>query len=148
MEEQEKNKKRKRKNGIWFNDTTAIENYSQEKAEKLQATLENIIFYGITIPIQLIQTAGVIAIAIFNNAFAELSFFLGGFFFTRTFLGSTYHLNSTIMCTTFTWTAFFIITALIPSIYVSVFLCIILGCLMSAYMHYIVVKEEEKCQKD
>lgn len=65
MEEKEKNKKRKRKNGIWFNDTTAIENYSQEKAEKLQATIENIIFYGITIPIQLIQTAGVIAIAIF-----------------------------------------------------------------------------------
>lgn len=147
MEEKNK-KKRKRKNGIWFNDTTAIEDFSRDNAEKLQHTLENVIFYGITIPIQLIQTVGVVAIAIFNNAFVELSFFLIGFFFTRTFLGETYHLNSTIMCTTFTWTSFFIITALIPSIYVSVFLCIILGCLMSAYMHYLVVKEEEKCQKD
>lgn len=147
MEEKNK-KKRKRKNGIWFNDTTAIEDFSRDNAEKLQHTLENVIFYGITIPIQLIQTIGVVAIAIFNNAFVELSFFLIGFFFTRTFLGETYHLNSTVMCTTFTWTSFFIITALIPSIYVSVFLCIILGCLMSAYMHYLVVKEEEKCQKD
>ena len=147
MEEKDK-KKRKRKNGIWFNDTTAIEDFSRANAEKLQHTLENVIFYGITIPIQLIQTVGVVAIAIFNDAFVELSFFLIGFFFTRTFLGEAYHLNSTIMCTTFTWTSFFIITALIPSIYVSVFLCIILGCLMSAYMHYLVVKEEEKCQKD
>lgn len=149
MEEKNK-KKRKRKNGIWFNDTTAIENFSQEKAERLQEILEDIIFYGITIPIQLVQTAGVVAIAIFNDAFVELSFFLIGFFFTRTFLGETYHLNSTIMCTTFTWTSFYIITALIPSIYVSVFLCIILGCLMSTYMHYIVVKvkEDEKCQED
>ena len=143
-----KNKKRKRRNGIWFNDTTAIENFSETSAEKLQKTLENIIFYGITIPIQLIQTAGVFAIAIYNDAFTELSFFLVGFFFTRTFLGEVYHLNSTVMCTTFTWTSFFIITALIPSVYVSVFLCIILGCLMSAYMHYIVVKEEEKCQEE
>ena len=147
MEEKNK-KKRKRKNGIWFNDTTAIEDFSRANVEKLQHTLENVIFYGITIPIQLIQTVGVVAIAIFNDAFVELSFFLIGFFFTRTFLGETYHLNSTIMCTTFTWTSFFIITALIPSIYVSVFLCIILGCFMSAYMHYLVVKEEEKCQKD
>ena len=147
MENSSKNKKRKRRNGIWFNDTTTIENFSEASAEKLQKTLENIIFYGITIPIQLIQTAGVFAIAIYNDAFIELSFFLVGFFFTRTFLGETYHLNSTIMCTTFTWTSFFIITALIPSVYVSVFLCIILGCLMSAYMHYVVVKEEERCQK-
>lgn len=143
-----KSKNRKRRNGIWFNDTTAIENFSENSAEKLQKTLENIIFYGITIPIQLIQTAGVFAIAIYNDAFTELSFFLVGFFFTRTFLGETYHLSSTIMCTTFTWTSFFIITALIPSVYVSVFLCIILGCLMSAYMHYVVVKEEEKCQEE
>ena len=106
------------------------------------------IFYGITIPIQLVQTIGVVVIAIFNDAFPELAFFLIGFFFTRSFLGETYHLNSTVMCTTFTWVSFFIITALIPSIYISVVLCIILGCLMSAYMHYIVVKEEEKCQKD
>lgn len=148
MEKSSKNKKRKRRNGIWFNDTTAIESFSEASAEKLQQTLENIIFYGITIPIQLIQTAGVFAIAIYNDAFAELSFFLVGFFFTRTFLGETYHLNSTIMCTTFTWTSFFIITSLIPSIYVSVFLCIILGCLMSAYMHYVVVKEEERCQEE
>ena len=42
----------------------------------------------------------------------------------------------------------FIITALVPSIYISVFLCILLGCLMAAYMHYIVVKDEVKCQKD
>lgn len=140
--------KGKRKNGIWFNDTTAIERYSEEKAEKLQKTLESIIFYGITIPIQLIQTAGVVVIAIFNDSFVELSFFLIGFFFTRTFLGETYHLNSTVMCTTFTWTSFYIITALIPSIYVSVFLCILLGSLMSIYMHYVVVKEEEKCQED
>ena len=143
-----KNKTRKRRNGIWFNDTTVIENFSEASAEKLQHTLENIIFYGITIPIQLIQTAGVFAIAIYNDAFTELSFFLVGFFFTRTFLGETYHLSSTIMCTTFTWTSFFIITTLIPSVYVSVFLCIILGCLMSAYMHYVVVKEEEKCQEE
>ena len=148
MENSSKNKKRKKRNGIWFNDTTTIENFSEASAEKLQKTLENIIFYGITIPIQLIQTAGVFAIAIYNDAFIELSFFLVGFFFTRTFLGETYHLNSTIMCTTFTWTSFFIITALIPSVYVSVFLCIILGCLMSAYMHYVVVKEEERCQKE
>lgn len=141
-------KRKKRKNGIWFSDSTTIDNFAQEKAEKLQHTLENIIFYGITIPIQLIQTAGIVVIAIFNDAFPELAFFLIGFFFTRSFLGETYHLNSTVMCTTFTWTAFFIVTALIPSIYISVFLCIILGCLLSAYMNYIVVKEEEKCHED
>lgn len=148
MKEQEKNKKGKRKNGIWFNNTAAIERYSEEKALKLQKTLENIIFYAITIPIQLFQTAGVVAIAFFNDAFLELSFFLIGFFFTRSFLGETYHLNSTIICTTFTWTSFFIITALIPSIYISVFLCVILGSMLSIYMHYIVVKDDEKCQKD
>lgn len=145
----DKNKKRKkRKNGIWFSSSVAIDNYAQLKAEKLQATLENIIFYGITIPIQLMQTIGVVIIAIVNDAFPELSFFLIGFFFTRSILGETYHLNSTVMCTTFTWASFFIVTALVPSIYISVFLCIILGCLMSLYMNYIVVREEEKCQKD
>ena len=141
-------KKRKHKDGIWFADTANIENFAVANADKTRQLIENIIFYGITVPIQLIQTIGVVVIAVFNDAFPELAFFLIGFFFTRSFLGETFHLHSTVMCTTFTWTAFFIITALIPSIYVSVFLCIILGCLMSAYMHYIVVKEEEKCQKD
>lgn len=144
----DKNKKKKRRNGIWFSDSTAIDNFAHDKAEKIQSVLEDIIFYGITIPIQLIQTAGVVLIALFNDAFPELAFFLIGFFFTRTFLGETYHLNSTVMCTTFTWTSFFIVTAFIPSIYVSVFLCVILGCLLSAYMNYVVVKEEKKCQKD
>ncbi len=140
--------KRKKKNGIWFNNTESIEYFAQERAAKLEKLIENIIFYGITIPLQLIQTAGVFVIAYFNNAFIELSFFLVGFFFTRTFLGETFHLNSTITCTTFTWTLFFLITALIPSIEISVFLCIILGAMLSIYMHYIVVKEDETCQKD
>lgn len=150
MKEQEKKEKKKRtkKNGIWFNNTETIEYYAQEKAAKLEKIIENIIFYGITIPLQLIQTAGVFVIAYFNNSFAELSFFLVGFFFTRSFLGETFHLNSTVTCTTFTWTVFFIITALIPSIYISVLLCIVLGSILSLYMHYIVVKEDEKCQED
>ena len=149
MNKQEENKKkRKKKNGIWFNNTESIEYYAQERAAKIEKVIENIIFYGITIPLQLIQTAGVFVIAYFNNAFAELSFFLIGFFFVRSFLGETFHLNSTITCTTFTWTIFYIITALIPSIYVSVLLCIILGSVLAIYMNYIVVKDEEKCQKD
>lgn len=146
--ENKKNKKKKRKNGIWFSDSTAIDMYAQEKAEKLQKVLEDVIFYGITIPLQLVQSVGVFVIAYFNDAFPELSFFLLGFFFTRSFLGETFHLNSTIACTTCTWTLFFLITALIPSIYVSVFLCIVLGCLLAMYMNYIVVREEDKCQKD
>lgn len=146
--QEEKKKKRKKKNGIWFNNTESIEYYAQERAAKLEKVIENIIFYGITIPLQLIQTAGVFVIAYFNDAFAELSFFLIGFFFVRSFLGETFHLNSTITCTTFTWTVFYIITALIPSIYVSVLLCIILGSVLAIYMNYIVVKDEEKCQKD
>ena len=141
-------KKRKKKNGIWFNNTQSIEYYAESRAAKLEKIIENIIFYGITIPLQLIQTAGVFVIAYFNDAFAELSFFLVGFFFTRSFLGETFHLNSTITCTTFTWTLFFIITALIPSIEVSIFLCILLGAFLSIYMHYIVVKEDESCQED
>lgn len=141
-------KKRKKKNGIWFNNTQSIEYYAESRAAKLEKIIENIIFYGITIPLQLIQTAGVFVIAYFNDAFAELSFFLAGFFFTRSFLGETFHLNSTITCTTFTWTLFFIITALIPSIEVSIFLCILLGAFLSIYMHYIVVKEDESCQED
>ncbi len=140
--------KRKHKNGIWFNNTEAIENYSTYNAEKLTKIIENIIFYGITVPLQLIQTLGVVLIAIFNNAFAELSFFLIGFFFTRSILGETFHLNSTITCTTSTWIIFFVITSLIPSIYVSVFLCIILGSLVATYLHYIVVKDIPKCPKD
>lgn len=140
-------KKRKKKNGIWFNNTQSIEYYAESRAAKLEKIIENIIFYGITIPLQLIQTAGVFVIAYFNDAFAELSFFLVGFFFTRSFLGETFHLNSTITCTTFTWTLFFIITALIPSIEVSIFLCILLGTFLSIYMHYIVVKEDESCQE-
>ena len=138
-----KTKNRKHKNGIWFNNTSSIEYYAQSKAERLEKVLENIIFYGITIPLQLIQSAGVFVIAYFNHAFAELSFFLIGFFFTRTFLGETFHLNSTFKCTIFTWTVFFLITAFIPSIEISVLLCIILGALMSIYMNYIVVKDEE-----
>lgn len=148
MEDKNKKKNRKKKNGIWFNDTANIESFSQEKAVKLEKILENVIFYGITIPLQLIQTAGVFIIAYFNDAFAELSFFLVGFFFTRSFLGETFHLNSTVTCTTFTWTIFFIITALIPSIEISIFLCILLGSFLSIYMHYIVVKDDESCRKD
>lgn len=150
MKEKEKKDKKKRtkKNGIWFNNTETIEYYAQEKAAQLEKIIENIIFYGITIPLQLIQTVGVFVISYFNNSFAELSFFLVGFFFTRSFLGETFHLNSTITCTTFTWTIFFIITALIPSIYISVLLCIVLGSILSLYMHYIVVKEDNPCQKD
>lgn len=144
----ENNKKRKKKNGIWFNNTESIEYYAQARAAKLEKIIENVIFYGITIPLQLIQTAGVFVIAYFNSAFAELSFFLVGFFFTRSFLGETFHLNSTITCTTFTWTLFFIITALIPSIEISIFLCILLGTFLAIYMHYIVVKEDESCRED
>lgn len=143
----EKNK-RKHKNGIWFNNTETIEYYSQAKAAKLEKIIANIIFYGITIPLQLIQTIGVFTIAYFNNAFAELSFFLIGFFFTRSFLGETFHLNSTITCTTFTWILFFVITKLIPSIYISVLLCVALGCLLSIYMNYIVTREDDQCQED
>ena len=148
MDKKEKKKKRKRKNGIWFNNTERIEYYAQERAAKIEKIIENIIFYGITIPIQLIQTAGVFIIAYFNNAFAELSFFLVGFFFIRSVLGETFHLNSTVTCTTFTWTIFYIITAFIPSIYVSVLLCILLGSMLAVYMNYIVVKDEEECQDD
>lgn len=147
-ENKKKTNKRKRKNGIWLNNTEQIEYYAAERAAKLEKMLENIIFYGITIPLQLFQTAGVFAIAFFNDAFPELSFFLVGFFFTRSFLGETFHLNSTITCTTCTWTLFYIITALIPSIEISVFLCIILGTMLAIYMHYIVVKDDESCQVD
>ena len=148
IEEKDKKKKRTKKNGIWFNNTETIEYYAQERAAKIEKMIENVIFYGITIPLQLIQTAGVFIIAHFNDAFAELSFFLLGFFFIRSVLGETFHLNSTVSCTTFTWTVFYIITALIPSIYVSALLCVVLGSILSIYMHYIVVKEDEQCQED
>lgn len=144
----EKNKKRKHKNGIWFNNTENIEYYAQEKAAKIEKMIENIIFYGITIPMQLIQTAGVVTIAYFNDGFKELAFFLIGFFFTRTFLGETFHLHSTIACTTVTWTLFFIITKMLPSINISVFLSVILGSGLAIYMNYIAVKEDKKCQED
>lgn len=143
-----KNTKKKRKNGIWFSNSESIDLFAQEQAAKLEKTIEDIIFYGITIPMQLVQTAGVFGIAIFNDAFAELSLFLIGFFFTRSFLGETFHLNSTITCTTFTWLLFFVITYFIPSIYISALLCVILGACLAIYMNYIVVKDEGKCQKD
>ncbi|HPE15099.1 MAG TPA: accessory gene regulator B family protein [Bacilli bacterium] len=148
MVKEVKNKKKKRKNGIWFSDSARLDAFATEKAEKLQKTIENIIFYGITIPIQLFQTAGVVAIAIFNDAFPALSFFLIGFFFTRSILGESFHLNSTVMCTTMTWIIFFIVTAIIPDIYVSVFLSLLLGVGVSVVLHYIVVKDEEKCHED
>ena len=141
-DKKQNNKKKKRKNGIWFNNAESIDYFAEEKAKKIEKFLENLIFYGITIPLQLLQTAGVVAIAFFNNAFPELAFFLIGFFFTRSFLGETFHLNSTVTCTTFTWTLFYLITALIPSIEISVFLCIILGTMLAIYMNYIVVKDD------
>ena len=146
-EDKEKLKRKKRKNGIWLSDSTALDLYAQERAAKMQKVFEDIIFYGITIPMQLMQTIGVFVISFINDSFMELSFFLVGFFFTRTLLGETFHLNCTVSCTTSTWAMFYVVTAFIPSIYISVFLCIVLGCGLSIYMHYIVVKEEEKCPK-
>jgi len=122
--------------------------FAHEQALKLEELLENIIFYGLTIPMQLVQTAGVFVIAYFNDSFPELSFFLLGFFFTRSFLGETFHLNSTVACSTFTWLLFYLITAIIPSIYVSVFLCVILGCSLAIIMNYIVIKGEKSCPED
>jgi len=150
MEKDNKNKKskKKNKNGIWLGETADISIQSQERIEKIQSAIENIIFYGITVPMQLFQTVGVFAIAYFNHAFAELSFFLIGFFFTRAFLGATFHLNSTVTCTTVTWTIFYLVTAFIPSLYISVFLCILLGTMLATYMHYIVVKDDEQCPKE
>jgi len=143
-----KKKNKKRKNGIWFNNTEAIDAFAVENAKRVEKLIENIIFYGIVIPLQLIQTAGVFAIAFYNDAFIELSFFLVGFFFTRTILGETFHLHSTLGCCVFTWSMFFLITKIIPSIYISVFLCVVLGTMLALYMHYIVVRDEVKCQKD
>lgn len=149
MENKNNNKKnRKFKNGIWFNDTANIENFASEKAEKLQSIIEKVIFYGITIPFQLFQTLGVFVIAHFNNAFPQLSFFLVAFFFTRTFLGETFHMHSTVGCTTLTWLIFFVVTAFIPSLEISAFLSLVLGSLLAIYMNYIVVKGDETCQKD
>ena len=148
MKNKKNNKKQKRKNGIWFNNTETIDAFAEEKAKNVEKTIENIIFYSIVIPLQILQTAGVFAIAIYNDAFVELSFFLVGFFFTRSFLGETFHLNSTIGCCIFTWSLFFLITKLIPSVYISVFLCVMLGTILAIYMHYIVVKDEVKCHED
>jgi len=99
-------------------------------------------------PLYLLTREVVFAIAYFNHAFAELSFFLIGFFFTRAFLGAAFHLNSTVTCTTVTWTIFYLVTAFIPSLYISVFLCILLGTMLATYMHYIVVKDDEQCPKE
>lgn len=65
-------KKRKHKDGIWFADTANIENFAVANADKTRQLIENIIFYGITVPIQLIQTIGVVVIAVFNDAFPAL----------------------------------------------------------------------------
>ena len=148
MKEKKDKKSKKRKNGIWFNNTETIDNFAVQSAKNVEKTIENIIFYSIVIPLQILQTAGVFAIAIYNNAFVELSFFLVGFFFTRSFLGETFHLHSTLGCCMFTWSLFFLITKLIPSVYISVFLCVILGTILALYMHYIVVKDEVKCHED
>lgn len=148
MKANNKNKKKKRKDGIWFGSAATVDAFASEKAEKIALLIEDIIFYGITVPIQLLQTAGVVLIAYFNNAFPELAFFVIGFFFTRTMLGETFHLNSTIACTTVTWTFFYLVTSFIPSIYISVFLCLLLGTFAAIYLNYIVVKDSEKCQKD
>ena len=40
-----KKNKRKKKNGIWFNDTATIENFAQAKSEKIEKVIENIIFF-------------------------------------------------------------------------------------------------------
>ena len=149
MEEKKRNKKnRKHKNGIWFNDTATIENYSTAHAERLERIIEKVLFYGITIPFQLFQTVGVFVIAYFNNAFPQLSFFLVSFFFTRSFLGETFHMHSTVGCTSLTWLLFFLITSFIPSLKISAFLCLILGSLLAIYMNYIVVKGDSGCQND
>ena len=140
--------RKKKRNGIWFSNSEALNEFAVETASKLEIIIENIIFYGLTVPMQLIQSAGVFAISFYNDSFMELSFFLLGFFFTRSFLGETFHLNSTITCTTFTWTVFFLVTSFVPSIYVSVFLSILLGCGLSLYMNYTVTKEELKCRED
>ena len=147
MESSKNNNKKKRKNGLWFSNSATAESFSEASGEKITAILENLIFYSITMPMQLIQTVGVFVIAYFNNAFAPLSFFLLGFFFTRTQLGETFHLNTTVTCTTVTWIFFFIITYFIPSVYISVFLCIVLGCSVSIYMNYMVTKDVYKCQE-
>ena len=147
MKSSKKNNKKKRKNGLWFSNSATAESFSVASGEKITSILENLIFYVITMPMQLIQTAGVFVIAYFNNAFAPLSFFLLGFFFTRTQLGETFHLNTTVTCTTVTWIFFFIITYFIPSVYISVFLCIVLGCSVSIYMNYMVTKDVYKCQE-
>jgi len=148
MKTENKKKKKKRKNGIWFGNTATIDAFAQARAERIAELLNDIIFYAITIPIQLFQTAGIVTIAFFNDAFPELAFFLIGFFFTRTLLGEQFHLNSTIACTTVSWLVFFLVTAFIPNIYISVFLCIILGTITAAYLNYIVVKDSEQCQED
>lgn len=130
-------------NTSYLSNGVEIESNTQEKTEKLQKMLEDIIFYGITMPLQLIQTIGVFVIAYFNEAFPELFFFLLGFFFSKTILGDAFHMGSTVTCTSCTWLTFFLVTALIPSVYASVFLCLILGFLLAAYLNYIVVNDKK-----
>lgn len=110
---------------------------TKNKVVNLQL-VERIIYLSITIPIQLFQTIGVIIIANFNQAFVELIFFLLGFFFTKSYLGETFHLNSTVACTSVTWTMFYLITAFIPQIEISIFLSIFLGVMLGTYMNYVV----------
>lgn len=148
MKQKKKTNKKPRKKGLWFNETLDIDLFASAKAEKIQKSIENVIFYGITIPLQLVQTVGVFVIAFYNDSFMALSFFLVGFFFSRSMLGETFHLNSTISCSTITWTMFFCITFFIPSIYVSALLSLILGCVLAIVMNYMIVRDEEKCQKE
>ena len=71
MDKNKEKKKKKRKNGIWFNNTDSIDAFAASSAKSLEKTIENIIFYSIVIPLQLLQTAGVFAIAIYNDAFVD-----------------------------------------------------------------------------
>lgn len=143
-----KNKKRKHKNGIWFNDTAKLEDFSSLQAERLEKKIEKLLFFGITIPFQLFQTVGVFVIAYFNDAFPQLAFFLAAFFLTRHFLGETFHMHSTVGCTSLTWLIFFVVTSFIPSIEISAFLSILLGSLLAIYMNYIATRSRVECQED
>lgn len=113
---------------------------TKNKVDSLQL-VERIIYLSITVPIQLFQTIGVIIIANFNQAFIELIFFLLGFFFTKNYLGETFHLHSTVACTTVTWTMFYLITSFIPQIEISIFLSIFLGVMLGTYMNYVVTTD-------
>lgn len=143
MKAKNKNKNKKRKDGIWFGSVATVDAFASEKAEKITLLIEDIIFYVVTISVQLLQTAGVVTIAYFNNAFPALSFFVIGFFFTRSILGENFHLNSTITCTTATWTFFYLATSFIKNTYIRVLLCLLLGIFAAVYLNYIVVSDSE-----